>query len=260
MFLVQYQFPLIMLAFLVGSVITGICLCKPPGHRIWLLADLLWVVFGLFGALGAMVVEIYTADSSRIERRIDIARAASENFDRESGRFRLRHCDSPGGRALAVLCDKADFLAASTAGNADLPIFIEVAEQVSPLHNLNPFSDPPDTDAMAEIRARADRFDTRELLAFRPLDDTTRPALQKIQTTAPAIAGEFRILARSYESLIDQIRRLQQEWRYIESRAWLLMLKVVAICLVAFAAPFRLGRAIADLRAARRGGGPSQPA
>jgi len=253
MSLVQYQFPLIMLAVLVGSVITGICLCKPSGHRIWVLADLIWVVFGLFGALGAVVTQIYAADSSRIERQIDIAHAAITDFDEDVSRFRLRYCDGPRPGELAVLCDKADFLAASTATNVDLPLFIDVAEQALQLRSLNPFSEPRDTGAMPELRVRADSLDTRELLAFQPLDETTRPALDALQAIAPGIAGEFRILARSYDALIDQIRRLQQEWIFIESRAWLLKVQVLAICLVSFAAPFRLGRAIADLRASRRG-------
>ncbi|WP_412508393.1 hypothetical protein [Roseovarius sp. SYSU LYC5161] len=252
MVLVDYQFPLYLLAFAAGCGITVACLCTPPGQRIWALADLLWVVFGLFGALGAVVADIYLADSSRIERQIGMTRAATIAFDRDVNAFRLGHCAAPGSAALATLCDKADFLAASTARNAALPLFTEASDNEAALRDLFPFSAPPDTKAMSEMRAQADALDTRELLAFQPIDSATRPALKTLDTRAPEVVGQFRILARSYESLVAQTRALQQEWAYIDSRAWLLGLKTLAICLVSFAAPFRLGRTIADLRAARR--------
>lgn len=252
MLLVQYQFPLYLLAFGLGSAITAVCLCTPSGRRIWLLADLLWVVFGLLGALGAVVAEIYLADSSRVERQIGIARAAMADFDADVSRFRLGHCGAPQTQALGVLCDKADFLAASTARNADLPLFTALTTETSPLRIFDPFANPPATEETADRPGRTDGRDVRELLTFKPLDDTTRPALESLRETEPATAANFHILARSYASLVDEIRVLQRDWAYIKRRAWLLSLKIVAICLVSFAAPFRLGRAIANLRATYR--------
>lgn len=255
--LVQYQFPLVVLAFLAGSAGMLVLLRKPPDHRLWPLADVLWVVFGLFGALAAVVAEFHNADSSRIARQAEITRAANAEFDRESGRFRLRNCDAPADPALVVLCDKADFLAASTSRNADLPLFIAVAEEASLLRRLDPFAPPKNTPDMAEMAARADAFDPGALLAFQPLDNRTRAALKSLQKTDPAIAGEYRILAQSYEALIAQTDRLQQEWAFLQSRAWLLSVQIVAISLVSFAAPFRLGRAITALKG-RGAGDPDQ--
>lgn len=262
MILVQYQLAFVALAFLAGCAATAAMLRQPAESRVWPLADLLWVVFGLVGALGALVAEMHTADSSRIARQVDLARAASAEFDRASGRFRLRHCDDPPGAALATLCDKADFLAASTAANADLPLFMTAAEQASPRRSLNLFADPHTAAGTAAAEARADAFDPGALLAFQPLDARTRPALKELQKTDPALAGEFRILARSYEALIREIDRLQREWAYLDARSWVLALQIAAICLVAFAVPFRLGRAIAALTRRGRAGdgwkGPDQ--
>lgn len=262
MFLVQYQFLLVALAFLAGCAATVVMLRQPADSRVWPLADLLWVVFGLLGALGALVAEIHTADSSRIARQVDFARAATAEFDRASGRFRLRHCNDPLDGALATLCDKADFLAASTAENADLPLFMAAAEQASPLRRLNLFSDPRTDPESAAVEASAKDFDPDALLTFHPLDARTRPALKALQKTDPAVAGEYRILARSYEALIKEIDRLQREWAFLNARSWVLSLQIVAICLVAFAVPFRLGRAVAALTPRGRTGdgwkGPDQ--
>ena len=66
--------------FLAGLVGTAFLFRKPAGHRAWKLADLVWVVLGGFGALVAVISGIYAADSSKLERQIDIAYAATAAF------------------------------------------------------------------------------------------------------------------------------------------------------------------------------------
>ena len=41
--------------------------------------------------------------------------------------------------------------------------------------------------------------------------------------------------------------QLGEEWDFLQSRSGILTLQVLALSLVAFAAPFRLGKSIADL-------------
>ena len=246
MFLIEHQVPLILLFFLSGLFGTALIIRKPARHRAWLVADLVWVVLGLFGALGAIVAGIYKADSSRIERQIDIAYAATAAFDHDAARFRLRYCEDPAFPSVAVLCDRAEFLSASTAENADLPLFIAVTEQVSPLKSL--FLLGNSSNDMSEMAAVADAFDPVTLLAFAPLDEVTRNALKELQPLAPGIAGDYRIIAQSYDDLIGQVRRLKDEWEFLQQRSWILLLQIIAICLVSFAAPFRLGKSIVELR------------
>lgn len=243
MFLIDNQVPLIALFFLAGCLGVGFIFRKPAGHRAWHLADLVWVVLGLIGALGAIVAGLYKTDSSHVERQIGIAFAATARFDQDAGRFRLRYCEDAGPEGLAELCDRAEFLSASTARNADLPLFLAVTERRSSLRRL--FGAAPDG---AELAAMAQAFDPGMLLSFQPLDDTTRQALKQLQRAAPGIAGEYRVLAQSYDDLIDQTRQLKLEWEFLQARSWVLLVQIMAICLVSFAAPFRLGKSIAELR------------
>ena len=64
---------------------------------------------------------------------------------------------------------------------------------------------------------------------------------------AAQIAAEFQVLAGSYRTLIDEVTHLRQEWQVLQDSAGILTIQILALCLVAFAAPFRLGKSIVDL-------------
>lgn len=247
MILIDNQLLLVCACFLAGCLGVALIARRPAGHRAWRVADLLWVVLGLLGAVGAIVAGIYKADISRVERQIDIAYAATNSFDHDAARFRLRYCETPREAAVETLCDRAEFLSASTAENASLPLFLAVTERATPLKGLFFFGRDTEAD-MAGMTRMADAFDPGDLLTFPPLDDATRAALDSLQSTRPAIAGDYRILAQSYDMLLTQVRRLKTEWDYLQDRAWVLLVQIIALCLVSFAAPFRLGKAAVDLR------------
>ncbi len=247
-FVTENQLPLLILFFLIGSVGTGFLFRKPAGHRAWKLADLVWVVLGGIGALVAVLAGLYTADSSRLDRQIDVAFAASSAFDRDAARFRLRFCDPAYDPDTGVLCEKVEFLSASTASNADLPLFIEVTNEVAPLQGLHFLFGRDDKDEMEQMAAKADAFDIDQFLVFTSMDDETQTAIDNMRRKVPAIAGDYLILAQSYDDLIQQVSKLKDEWEYLQANAHILVLQIVALCLVSFAAPFRLGKSIVELR------------
>ncbi len=252
-FITENQLPLLILFFLVGSVGTAFLFRKPAGHRAWKLADLVWVVLGGIGALVAVLAGLYTSDSSRLDRQIDVAYAATLAFDRDAARFRLRFCDPAYDPDTAVLCDKVEFLSASTASNADLPLFIAVTNEVAPLqglHFLFGTGAKDDMDEMRDMAATADAFNIDQFLVFTSLDEKTQTAIDNMRRKVPAIAGDYLILAQSYDDLIEQVGKLKDEWEYLQANAHILGLQIVALCLVSFAAPFRLGKSLVELRTA----------
>ncbi len=252
-FITENQLPLLILFFLVGSVGTAFLFRKPAGHRAWKLADLVWVVLGGIGALVAVLAGLYTSDSSRLDRQIDVAYAATLAFDRDAARFRLRFCDPAYDPDTAVLCDKVEFLSASTASNADLPLFIAVTNEVAPLqglHFLFGTGAKDDMDEMRDMAATADAFNIDQFLVFTSLDEKTQTAIDNMRRKVPAIAGDYLILAQSYDDLIEQVGKLKDEWEYLQANAHILVLQIVALCLVSFAAPFRLGKSLVELRIA----------
>lgn len=246
MFIVENQLLLLILFFLAGCVGTGTLLRKRSGHRAWLLADLIWVVLGGFGALLAVLAGLYKADSNQINRQIDVAYAASSAFDRDAARFRLSYCEGPKEDPLLILCDKVDFLSASTAKNADLPLFIAITSEVLTLRSLNFFGDRSDADM--EMIEMADAFDPDQFLVFPTRDENTSDALRVLRVTEPLIAADYNILAFSYDALIGQVAKLKDEWEYLQANAFILIIQIMAICLVSFAAPFRLGKSFVDIR------------
>lgn len=248
-FIADNQLPLLVMFFFAGLIGTAFLFRKPAGHRAWKLADLVWVVLGGFGALVAVISGIYAADSSKLERQIDIAYAATAAFDRDAARFRLRFCDPAYDADIAVLCDKVEFLSASTAGNAELPLFIAVTEEVAPLQGLSfLFGSHAENDEMKHMQAQASAFDPAAFLVFTALDAPTQAAVDSLRRKVPAIAGDFLILARAYDDLIAHITKLKQEWDFLQANTHILILQTLALCLVSFAAPFRLGKSIVELR------------
>ena len=252
-FIAESQLPLLILFFLIGSVGTGFLFRKPAGHRAWKLADLVWVVLGGIGALVAVLAGLYTSDSSRLDRQIDVAYAATLTFDRDAARFRLRFCDPAFDPDTAILCEKVEFLSASTASNADLPLFIAVTNEVAPLQGLHFLFDRTSKDEMEDMRGIAshvDAFSIEQFLVFTSLDNATQAAIDNMRSKVPAIAGDYVILAQSYDDLIEQVGKLKDEWEFLQDNAHILVLQIIALCLVSFAAPFRLGKSIAELRTA----------
>ncbi len=252
-FIADNQLPLLILAFLIGLIGTGFLFRKPAGHRAWKLADLVWVVLGGIGALVAVMAGLYTSDSSRLDRQIDVAYAATLAFDRDAARFRLRFCDPAYDPDTAVLCEKVEFLSASTASNADLPLFIAVTNEVAPLQGLHFLfgrTTQDDMDEAREMTAKADAFSIDQFLVFTSLDEATQTAIDNMRRKVPAIAGDYLILAQSYDDLIEQVGKLKDEWEYLQANAHILVLQIIALCLVSFAAPFRLGKSIVELRTA----------
>lgn len=249
-FINDNQLPLILLCFLAGSVFTAVLFRSHVPQRAWKIADLVWICLGGIGALTAVIAGVYVEDSSRLSRQIDIAYSATRTFDRDAARFRLAHCevDHPAATfqaAIRDLCDKVEFLSASTAGNAGLPLFLAVTERAAPLQGLNLFFGTADDGMEDEIA----RFDKAEFLAFAPRDARTDAAVTLLRQ-APSVAGiaaDFQVIARSYEELIAEVMHLRDEWDVLQAGSAILTLQVLALCLVAFAAPFRLGKSIVEL-------------
>ena len=235
--------------FVLGMCGTAVIYRQPSSARAWKIADLLWVVLGGFGALTAVVAGVYQTDSSRLDRQIDVAYAATAAFDRDAARFRLRYCEATQDPHIAVLCDRAEFLSASTASNADLPLFISITEAAAPLKGLNfVLGRSDDGMDLADMQDEADAFDPAEFLVFTAQDAATTAAISTLRADRPEVAADYQVLATSYELLIEQVGRLKDEWEFLQANAGILILQIAALCIVAFAAPFRLGKSLAEMR------------
>jgi len=248
-FVAENQLLLIVLFFLAGGLCTAFIFRQPAKSKTWKYADLLWVVLGGFGAITAVIAGVYQTDSSRLDRQIDVAYAATAAFDRDAARFRLRYCEAGQDPRITLLCDRAEFLSASTATNADLPLFISITEAAAPLKGLNFVLGSSDDDMdLADMEEEADAFDLAEFLVFTAQDEATTAAIAALRADRPEVAADYQVLATSYELLIQQVGRLKDEWEFLQANAGILLLQIAALCMVAFAAPFRLGKSLAEMR------------
>jgi len=258
--IIENQLALILLCFVVGTIGAATMLWRGSSARAWRIADLIWVICGGLGAITAVVAGIYTEDSSRIERRVDVAFALTKEFERDTARFRLSHCEEdwqgPRYRShVLALCDKVEFLSASTSGSRRLPLFLDVASKRAPLSSLRILpgfqeGESREIASYSGMVAEAGGFDPATLRTFDAHDQETMTAVDAL-ARAPghaAIAAEFLVIAQTYDELIEQVKLLRDEWQYLRENALVLSLQILAIGLVAFAAPFRLGKSVFDLR------------
>ena len=237
-----------------------ICMIMVLRHRRdshwWRAADLAWVALGGLGIVTALMAGVYADDSARLERQIDVSFATSRAFDRDAARFRLRYCGQDPVAEDLRLCEKIEFLSASTAINADLPLFADVSHASTPLRALRLFIGEPATAAArdaedmdyAEKLARVESFDPVGFLAFDPLDPDTVMALKSVESAKPEVAADYRVLALTYSDLIQALQRLKADWDFLQSNSLFILFQVIALSLIAIAAPFRLGKSLVDLR------------
>lgn len=253
--IIDNRLPIILGCFLTGLTGMVLVMRHRRDSRWWRVADLVWVALGGLGVITALLAGVYADDSARLERQIDLSFATSHAFDRDAARFRLRHCTGQPDAEVLQLCEKVEFLSASTAINADLPFFADVAHASAPLRALRPLIGEPggpdgdDSDmAYADKLSRVERFDPVELLAFDPLDAQTVMALKATEASAPAVAADYRVLALTYRDLIDGLRRLKLNWEFLQSNSLFVLFQILALSLIAIAAPFRLGKSLVELR------------
>jgi hypothetical protein len=258
-FLLDHQIAVILACFVMGTVIAAVIYRTAKGSLSWKIADFLWVALGGLGAVTALLAGSYQDEHGRVDRQIDISYATSKNFESNAGRFRLLHCEkdrqgAPYRAAVLALCDKVEFLSASVAINRDLPLFLDVAQTRTPLSSLGwLLADDSQIESATgmttnQMIAQVEKFDAVELLTFAAKDDKTRAAVARLNASPHAeIAAEYQVLATTYDELIDQLGRVKAEWDYLEANSLVLTLQVLALCLIAFAAPFRLGKSLNDV-------------
>lgn len=154
---------------------------------------------------------------------------------------------------MVVVCKKTIALTTSAKTNSELAFFIDVA-QTRPLLSSIGFllggrNQATRADGMSKTCAMAmvDGFDVAQLQTIAVIDYATRTALSSFEASPHAdISVDYQVLAGTYSNLIKQLGRVKAEWDYLEENSIVLILQVIALCMIAFAAPFRLGTSIND--------------
>ena len=244
-------------SFVLGSVIAAILYRRAQSSLSWKVADFVWVALGGIGAIAALLSGSYQDERGRVDRQIDISYAITKNFETSTTRFLLLYCDKdrqgPQFRAAVVVaCKKTIALSTSAKANSELPLFLDVAQTRPPLSSVGVLfgqnqagnaGGMTKTSAMAMVAG----FDAAELQTIAVIDYPTRTALSTLEASPfVEISIDYQVLAGNYSDLIKQLARVKAEWDYLEENSLVLILQVVALCLIAFAAPFRLGKSIND--------------
>ncbi len=256
-FLVENQLLSILGSFCLGSIVAALLYRYAQSSLSWRMADFIWVALGGVGAIAALLSGTYLDENSRVNRQIDISYAVSKNFDTMAERFKLLHCQfdrqGPGLREpTLVLCEKLRALTKSAVAYQDLPLFLELTAPKIRLAGLDwLYPAQPDTDDAAsqeKMAAQVASFDTAALLTVASNDWPAAQAWNRLNGSASSdVAADYQVISVTYEDLVATLGRVKAEWDYLQANSVVLLLQVLALCLIAFAAPFRLGRSFTDL-------------
>lgn len=252
-FISDHQIGLILTSFFLGTAGAVLLYRRPDHRRAFKIADLIWVLLGGLGAVAALLAGLYRTDSTRLDRQIDVTYATTRGFERDAARFRLEHCETdrhgPLRPAVLTLCEKVEFLSASTSENRDLPLFLEVTGMTGAPRALRLFSDEASAEEHDRMVVEAREFDPARFLIFAAMDPATKAASDTLAASDEfaGIPAAFQVIATSYQELIEEVRRLKSEWEILQGQSTVLVLQIIALCLIAIAAPFRVGKSVADL-------------
>ena len=257
-FLVENQLASIIGCFVLGTLCAVLIYRYAQSSMSWRLADFIWVVLGGVGAITALMSGSYLDEHSRVNRQIDISYATSKSFDAMAERFKLLHCQfdrqGPDLRPpTLMLCKKVRELIATATANQDLPLFLELTAPKTRLAGLNwLYPDSPELgaeDAPAQdlMASQVANFDTATLLTVASDDWPTVKAWNRLNGSAEAdVAADYQVISETYEDLVATLGRVKAEWDYLQANSIVLILQVIALCLIAFAAPFRMGKSFTD--------------
>lgn len=254
----EYKSVVIFCSVILGSVIAVLFYRHPHSSLAWKVADLVSVLLGGIGAIVALMAASYHDERGRVERQIDISYAITKSFEISANRFLLLYCDKdrqgPQYRAaVVVVCKKTIALVTSAKANSELPLFLDLAQTRAPLSSvgllLGGQNKAAEADGMSKTSAMAmvENFDVAELQTIAVIDYATRTALSTLAASPHVdVSVDYQVLAGTYADLIKQLGQVKAEWDYLEENSIVLILQVIALCLIAFAAPFQLGKTIDD--------------
>ena len=253
-FLVENQLVSIIGCFLLGTLGATLIYHFAKSGLSWRVADFIWVALGGVGAIAALLSGSYMDEHGRVNRQIDISYVISKNFDAMAERFKLLHCQfdrqGPDLRPpTLMLCKKVQELTASAKANQDLPLFLELTSPQSQLAGLAwLFPPPPAATGQVtndQMASQVANFYTAALLSVASDDWPTVQAWNQLNGSAHAeVAADYQVISETYEDLVATLGRVKAEWDYLEANSLVLLLQVIALCLIAFAAPFRLGKSL----------------
>lgn len=254
-----HQLAFIGLCFVLGLAALALCL-RSQGTSKWVVADLIWIVFGAGAAFTAVFATFYLSERANLARKVDLTLVRIELLLHDIARFEQGRCDwglaPEGDAAPAELCAAAAGFRDALERNVALGIFLEVAD-VAGL-GMNPAEAMRAATAMGAAPPEHGMGMAATLYSGIAWPE---PPAAPLEAAVAAIAdpglrasvsAEFLALHGGFGDIRRNVTAIYEAWEANERRFYFVILRILALGSVAFALPLRVGKAFADLPA--RGG------
>jgi hypothetical protein len=256
LFLAENQLAFIGLSFLAGLLALALCLRSRAASK-WVVADLVWIVFGAGAAFTAVFATFYLSERASLSRKVDITVVRIDLLLHDLARFeRVRCATGPGMAAPSELCAAAALYRDALERNSELGFFLEVADVAglgmdpgSAMEALGRRAAEGEAPAMESGMGMAEALYTGIAWPEIPRATLDRAvATMRDPGLRAEVAAEFLPLADSVEEIRGNVTAIYEAWEANERRQYFVLLRVLALGSVAFALPLRVGKAFADLR------------
>jgi hypothetical protein len=272
--LVEHQTIITLSTFSFGLLCLGILLKKRDGH-VWKIVDLVWVVFGGGAAISAVIASIYINKDGVLARQVDVLKANMTSISTDARRFNEEHCSETSEIAfyasmVSTLCANNRVMIESITQEEQRPFFSEISDITEELREfagkeistqiepLDDFLDPNttgnnDPDIIKSIFTNADITIVLEGLKLDLLDPLNNSATSAISALRRSglyfdMTADYTSIAREYQKITQQLANVGTAWELNQQDFQFVVARALAIALVAFAFPLRVGKSIHDLR------------
>ncbi len=265
----------LLVCFLLGLMFAAIIFLGARSKTIWAWVDLIWIFVGGFSAATALLSNLYLNEIEQTKREIDFFRSGSQMIAFETEIFLESRCNArkidevlPNVRfSYRSACSRVALLAQSTQLNLTAFSVLEVGQ---PLSNASTRSlDPAAYIALAEIDFDGqliDKLAEIKNLATALERDTSATGLsmwQNLDLSSKFVivvddesslsdlrlfgfyddfVAEFMALNRLAQVSLENLDGSKQNWDELSLKLAPLGLRNVALMLLAFVFPLRLGR------------------
>ncbi|MFK7867622.1 MAG: hypothetical protein AB8B58_00125 [Roseobacter sp.] len=273
--IIDNQILFLVLAFAIGLILSLFLLNQTHEKKVWRYADLLWIVVGGIGALVAFIVSVFLSNVATTERSIVLVQSSISNAHSDAVAIAAKYCSEAifprhlpyYADDFALLCDAVGGIKEQTAKDSDAFSLVTLLEEERP--NASPFS-------MDEFHFDPSQaaFDPKKVIEFSGMTEALSAALErpgdfssvffKFDIDNPAfesarieligsgvytdLALEYGALKSEYERLVLEFDELRIVWNDIVEQRWLLLMRTIALGMLSFSLPLRLGKSVFEIR------------
>lgn len=263
-----HQWFIYFISVLLGVLVAIFALVRRKTEQFWKLVDLTWISVGTIATVAAVTTTLYISEISDAQRRIDRLRATIADLNTDAEMFVAIHCSERTlssiiqvtSLAMREACQDAIVVASETQSTSDLISFTELLAPSIAINGEE--SRQRQIHAAFDLTANTYTNENGTELTMASLIQAKWLSRAKLNDAEFEGLGNTILFTGFYDkfffelsairsrsaSIAMEVESLRSSWQLILGKRSLLALRVIALTLISFVAPLRIGKSIFDIQ------------